>query len=167
MGKLGVGIGDDFPVEDGQRGPSGENAAASDPGRDAEYEKRREDYRKARDAWREQRHKMRDAWREKRRAYREQMRARYGDAHAGEFGHGPHWGDGHHWGFGPHRLFQILVIVGLVMLAIAIFSHIYILFGLVVLAGLYFAYRGGFDHFDFGEPPHSAPPPASPPGATS
>jgi hypothetical protein len=54
------------------------------------------------------------------------------------------------------------------MLGIAIFSHIYILFGLVVLAGLYYAYRGGFDHFDFHhEPPHAGTPPtsASPPGA--
>jgi hypothetical protein len=157
MGKLGVGIGDEFPVEDPQGASPG-----SDPGSDAdpEYEKMREEYRKARDAWREQRRKMRDAWRARRRAYSSDTGSRYGDGYAADMWH-------EHGGFHPHHIANILLIAGLIMLAVIIFSHIYLLFGLVVLAGLYFAYRGGFDHhFDLHEPPRSTPP-SSPPGAAS
>src|SRR5207244_3782945 len=119
-------------------------------------EKMREDYRKARDAWREQRRKMRDAWRTRRRAYHEGMRSQYGDAYSADLWH-------EHGGFHPRHIANILLIAGLIMLAIIIFSHIYILFGLVVLAGLYFAYRGGFDHhFDLHEH-HRPTPPSSPP----
>jgi hypothetical protein len=157
MGKLGVGIGDEFPLEDGKPAGSGQGGE-----RDAEYEKRREEFRKARDAWREQRRQWRDEWHARRRAFRDEMRARYGDAYDGDDHHwrSPYWGSGSH-----HHLLQLLLIVGLIMLVIAIFSHIYILFGLVVLAGLYFAYRGGFDHFDFPDNHHSASPPSAPPGA--
>jgi hypothetical protein len=149
MGKLGVGIGDEFPIDDGKQ-------AGSEPPRDADYEKRREEYRKARDAWREQRRQWRDAWREKRRAFREDMRARHG----GDYDH--HDFHDYH-AFGPHHVARILAIAGTIILAIILFSHIYLLFGLIVLAGLYYAYRGGFDHFDFTAPPRSAPP-ASPSG---
>ena len=164
MGKLGVGVGDEFPLEDGKPKASGSSGPETPP--DPEFDKQREEYRKARDAYREQRRKMRDAWRARRQAYREEVRARYGDAYADDH---HHWGFGSHFGYGPNRFLHILLILGLIMLGIAIFSHIYILFGLVVLAGLYYAYRGGFDHFDFREPPHSATPPnpASPPGAAS
>src|SRR5690348_1173 len=152
MGKLGVGIGDEFPVDDPKGPASGENAGPGEPPRDPDYEKTREEYRKARDAWREHRRKMRDAWRARRRAHHDEMHRRYGDAYAGYDWH-------EHWHLDSRHISNLLLIAGLIVLAIVIFSHIYILFGLIVLAGLYFAYRGGFDHhFDL----HDSPRPASP-----
>jgi len=167
MGKLGVGIGDEFPVDDPKGPTSGETAGPGDSApRDPEIDKLREEYRKARDAWREQRRKLRDAWRERRHAERDDMRRRYGDSFSSQRWDEHFWH--YHWRFDPRHIANLLLIVGLIVLAIVIFSHIYILFGLIVLAGLYFAYRGGFErHFDLHDPPHSAPTaPPSPPAAS-
>jgi hypothetical protein len=146
MGKLGVGVGDDFPIDEG-KGPS------SGPQNDPDYEKRREEWHRQREEWRERRREWRNAWRQKKREFREEMRARYGDA-VDDYHHT------HNWHMDGHGIVRVIAIVGLVAVTIMIFSHIYMLFGLLVLAGLYFAYRGGFDHFDF---PHHAGPPAPPP----
>jgi hypothetical protein len=150
MGKLGVGIGDDFPVDDGKP----ENGSP-----DPDYEKQREEWRRksdewhrAREEWRERRRQWRDEWRKKKREFRQEMKARYGDA----FDDHDHY---NHWHTDSHHVMRIIAIVALIAVTIMIFSHIYLLFGLLVLAGLYFAYRGGFDHFDF---PHHAGPPAPP-----
>jgi hypothetical protein len=154
MGKFGVGIGDDFPIDEGKP------RDAAPPGTGPDYEKEREEWRKRheqwrkqRDEWHEKRRQWRDEWRKRRREFREEMRARYG----GDFYDEEHW----RWYGEPHQLFRILGIIALLVVTIMIFSHIYILFGLIVLAGLYFAYRGGFDHFDY--PNMSAPPRSNPP----
>jgi hypothetical protein len=151
MGKLGVGVGDDFPIDEG-KGPT--NGPQNDP----DYEKQREEWRRqreewhrSREEWRERRRQWRDAWRQKKREFRAEMKARYGDAYDDDHHH--------HWHYDSHQFMRVIAIVGLVAVTIMIFSHIYMLFGLLVLAGLYFAYRGGFDHFDF---PHHAGPPAPP-----
>ena len=146
MGKLGVGIGDDFPIDDGRP----QDTAPPGPGSD--YEREREEWRKRREEWREKRRQWRDEWRKKRREFQAEIQARYGDFHDDD-----HW----RWHASPHHILRILAILGLIVVTIMIFSHIYILFGLIVLAGLYFAYRGGFDHFDY---PHTgAPPRPNPP----
>lgn len=114
----------------------------------------REEWYRQRDEWREKRRQWREEWRKKRREFREEMRARYGSDFSE---HEPSW----RWHADPHHLFRILGILALIAVTIMIFSHIYILFGLIVLAGLYFAYRGGFDHFDYphmGAPPRPNPP---------
>src|SRR5690242_1240489 len=113
MGKLGVGIGDDFPVDDPKGPTSGDNAGPGDAPRDPEYEKTREEYRKARDAWREQRRKMRDAWRERRRAYRDDMQRRYGDSYSSHHWDEDWWHD--HWRFDPRHMANLLLIVGLIV----------------------------------------------------
>jgi hypothetical protein len=90
------------------------------------------------------------------------MRARYGEDY-------PHYHDGHgHWhGFawGPRTLLHLLMLVGLIGLTIFVFNHLlFIMFGLLVLGGLFAAYRGGFDHFDM-MAPHGPTPPNPPPPA--
>ena len=150
MGKFGVGIGDDSPIDEGkprEAAPPGDYEKERE-----EWQKRREEWRKQRDEWREKRRQWRDEWRKKRREFREEMRARYGS----DFDDDDHW----RWHSDPQHLFRILGILALIVVTIMIFSHIYILFGLIVLAGLYFAYRGGFDHFDYHM---SAPPRPNPP----
>jgi hypothetical protein len=161
MSKIGVGIGDEFPIDDGKTAE-----APHGPGYDPDYEARREEWRRQREAWRDQRRQWRDAWREKKHAFCEEMRARYGDDYRDHDWHSP-------YGYGRHRaVFKLLAIAGAIVIAITIFSHIYILFGLLVLAGLFFAYHRGYDHFDWSPSAHPAPrarstsapqpPPASP-----
>src|ERR1700761_1983373 len=73
MSKFGVGVGDDFPVDDG----SGPNAGANQgqPRDDrAEYEewkRRREAHRAQREQW----HAQREEWRNRKRAFKERVRA--------------------------------------------------------------------------------------------
>ena len=162
MSKLGVGVGDEFPIDDGK--PAGENAAGG-PGNDPDREARRAEWRKQREAFREQRRQWRDQWRaewrERKHAFKEEMRAQFGD----EFDHDHCYGNGgyHRRYWRGHHLFQVLIILGLIMIGITLLNHIVVLFGLVVLAGLFFAYRGGFDHFDLtGSGPVPPAPPAEP-----
>src|SRR5215469_8597792 len=144
MGKLGVGVGDEFPIDDGK--PAGESASSA-PGSDSDTEARRAEWRRQRDAWREQRRQWRDQWRaewrDRKRAFKEEMRAHYGDEAFDCYGNG-----GHHRYWRSHHLFRFLLILALIMIALTLLSHVVVLFGLAVLAGLYFAYRGGLDHFD-------------------
>lgn len=167
MGKLGVGIGDEFPI-DGSK-PSGEGGSDG-PRRDPDYEARRDEWRKARETYRaarrQWREKWRDEWRERKRAFGEEMRAR---CDAGEdvcYPHSEHW-----YGHRGHRLFfSILALTGFLMIAFFIFNHIFVLLGLLVLAALFFAYhRGGFDYFDqmpTGHGSFSSTPPAPPADAS-
>ena len=160
MSKLGVGIGDEFPIDDGK--PAGEFASRG-PGHDPDYEARHAEWHRQREAWRDQRRQWRDQWREKKRAFRAEMRASYGDDFDHHGWHGP-------YGYGSHRtIFRLLALAGAIVIAITIFSHIYILFGLLVLAGLFVAYHRGYDHFDWSPMAHPAPrqsPAATPPSAT-
>jgi Flp pilus assembly protein TadB len=151
MSKLGVGVGDEFPIDDGN--PAGGNASGGPGTNNPDYEARRAEWRRQREAWREQRRQLRDQWRaewrEKKRAFKEEMRAKYGedfDLHG--YGHG---GYGRYWR--GHHLLRFLFILGLIMIVITLLNHVVVLFGLVVLAGLYLAYRGGLDHFDLTMPP--------------
>jgi hypothetical protein len=162
MSKLGVGVGDEFPIDDGN--PAGGNAASGPGTNDPDTNARRAEWLRQREAWREERRRLRDQWRaewrEKKRAFKEEMRAKYGeDFDLYGYGHG---GYGRYWR--GHHLLRLFFILGLIMIVITLLNHVVVLFGLVVLAGLYLAYRGGFDHFDITMPPH-APPPADAPKA--
>jgi hypothetical protein len=158
MGKFGVGVGDDFPIDDGNKPETGAADAGADHAKDREeYERRREEWRKQRDEWRARRNQWRDEWRRRKREFRAEMHKRYGDDYDGH---------DHHWHYSGDHVVKLLGLLGLVAVTIMIFSHIYILMGLIVLAGLYFAYRrGGLDHFDF--PRHGHPPGPNPPAPPS
>lgn len=175
MSKFGVGVGDDFPVDDGrgQQGPQDDRAEFE------EWKRRRDAWRAQRDAWKAQREEWRahrDEWRDRRRAWREQMRAARDKMRAEMGADGPRAGGrGYdpyfpfHPGFRLWRLLWIAVAIELVVFAL---SHIgVILVGMLALAALFFAYHHfGHDPLDLGSRdysrPMTPPPPAASPPAT-
>lgn len=182
MSKYGVGIGDDFPLDDG-RGPGAagsSSAAGGDAPRDdrAEFEdwkRRRDEWRAQREAWKSQAEnwrRQRDEWRARRRAYRDQRRGEYYGGGSYDYGRGwyPHF-----FGFGLFRLLAFFAVIALIVFA---FSHLYVVVGILAVVALFAASRHhGIDPFDFGPhdysqrpPPPAQPqanqPPASPPATT-
>lgn len=171
MSKYGVGIGDDFPLDDG-RGPAagGPNDAPRDDRAEFEdWKRRRDEWRAQREAWKSQAEnwrRQRDEWRARRRAYRDQRRAEYHGGRADYYdsrGWYPHF-----FGFGLFRLLASFAVIALIVFA---FSHLYVVIGIVAVVALFAAsHRHGFDPFDLG--PHDyargAPPatPTTPPPAT-
>ncbi len=159
MGKYGVGIGDDFPLDDG-RGPSatGGGAPRDDRAEFEDWKRRRDEWRAQREAWKAQAEnwrRQRDEWRARRRAWRDQR-------HGGYYGHGWH---PHFFGFGLMRLLAFFAVIALIVFA---FSHLYVVVGILAVLALFAASRHhGLDPFDFG--PHdysrSGPPPAPPSAA--
>lgn len=83
MTKIGVGVGEDFPIEDKPEG-AGSQGAAGEQGYDPAYDhggcgwhgRDRHEWREQRRAWRRQRHEWRRQHREWRRRFRHEMRAR-------------------------------------------------------------------------------------------
>src|ERR1700743_615244 len=72
MSKFGVGVGDDFPVDDGRGNEPGRDQAQPQDDR-AEFEerrRRRSAYRVQREEWRGQR----EDWRDRKRAFKERVR---------------------------------------------------------------------------------------------
>ncbi len=174
MSKIGVGIGEDFPVDDGKpredRSREGfQGGARGDD--DAEYAARREAHR----AWHEQRREWkrqwRDEWRARRSDFKSQFKGSYYDGHSRPymtFGHPFHWG--------PGMLWRVVGAVAVLAAIVFAFSHIYLILGALVLLALFAAaYHRGFDPFDMphrhhrtDRPEHSQPParpqpPAEPP----
>jgi hypothetical protein len=183
MSKIGVGIGEDFPVDDGQprasRGDGREDGPRRegyqgdyrprDDGRDddAEYAARREAHR----AWREQRREWKRQWRDEWRARRRDFRDRFKDSYY-DGASRPYWGFGHPFYWGPRSTGRVIAIVAVVAIVALAFSHIYlILGGLVLLALFWAAHHRGYDPFDLPQhrydrpepPPAQAKPPAEPP----
>jgi hypothetical protein len=165
MSKIGVGVGDDFPVDDSNnpQNPNTNTGSAGAPPDDrAEFEAwkaRRDAHRAQREAWRAQRQEWhqrkaawKDQWHEQKRAWRDEMRARYGDDYAYNYGGGrSRYGRGRFplffGGWGISRLVMLFLAIALVIFAI---SHIgYILAGLAAVAILFAAYHHfGHDPFD-------------------
>ncbi len=163
MTKIGVGIGEDFPIEDrsgaaaasgGTAAPEGEGAHQN-PGEgphEAGYGpcgwsryagESEEDWHARRDAWRRQRYEWRQQRREWRRRYREQMRMR----------HGP--GDPLYYYWGLPRVLRIVLIVAAIMLVFRIVAAApLIILGAAVLGVLYAAHRhyGPFHDRDYAPP---------------
>ncbi|MBL6853251.1 MAG: hypothetical protein ISS15_08090 [Alphaproteobacteria bacterium] len=186
MSKIGVGVGDEFPVNDGNNPNQNTNAntnsgsAGATPPQDdrAEFEEwkrrrdawraQREEWRARRDEWKQRRHEWKQQWRENKRAFREEMRAKFGDDFA--YG-GRRYGRGRFpapfFAYGLPRVLGIILVVAVVIFAI---SHIgYILAGLAAIALLWAAYHHfGHDPLDLGPPrdysrPINNPPPAPTP----
>src|SRR5690348_8934013 len=91
MSKIGVGVGDEFPVNDGNNPNTTSNSTGANPPDDdrAELEEwklrrdawraQKEQWRAQRDEWQRRRHEWKQQWRENKRAFRDEMRARFGD----------------------------------------------------------------------------------------
>ncbi|HEX3672990.1 MAG TPA: hypothetical protein VHU87_01840 [Rhizomicrobium sp.] len=175
MSKIGVGVGDDFPVDDGngvppggQQGPGGE-APRTEADDRADYE----DWKRRRDEWRSQRdasRAQREAWRAGKRAFKEKVRA----AARESFGHDwdPRDGRGYdrdrrsrHWG-GLWLLIPILCIVAFFSLISAVFKAPFLFLGLIAICAIAYGHHHNLHRFyhryDYGMPrgPIVTPPPS-------
>jgi len=171
MSKIGVGVGDEFPVDDGApRAPNPDPAAQeqADRAEFEEWKRRRDAYRAQREAWRASREEWRrrrrdwkDQWRARRRAWRDEFRD--GD-HAGHPGAG--WHGAYPFHYGLWRIVGIVAVVALVVFALA---HIGLfIVGLAALAVLFVAFHHyGHDPLDFGpyDTGHRPPPSGDKPAA--
>lgn len=160
MSKFGVGVGDDFPIDDN----NGREQAQPQDDR-AEYEewkRRRDAHRAQREEWRRQR----EEWRERKRAFKERVRAaaresfgpRYGEYEDGYYHHSG-WRSGHRRGGFPFLvwpalglLIPILIIALLVSVIAAVFKSPFVFLGLAVLAFLFIAHRHHHHHDHFRGP---------------
>jgi hypothetical protein len=128
MGKLDVGVGDEFPVDE-PAPPSPEAAEAVRSARE-EWRQQKEEWRRGKAEWRAQR----DAW-------KEDMRTR-GQAFKADVRHSFH----EHFGYRPHvRGFRagggfvprLLIALALVALTIALLPFLF-MFGFLILAAVLF-----------------------------
>jgi len=176
MGKFGVGVGDDFPVDDGRGNAGGGDQGPTDPPRDdrAEYEewkRRREEWRAQREHWRRQR----DEWRARKRAFKEKVRQaarenfgrdwdEYRDRRDG------YYGRSHRFPFFLWPLIglliPILIVAMLISLVAAIFKSPFLFLGLCSLAFAFFVwkhdrrrhfYYGPYREYDFDLKPSNGP----------
>ena len=171
MTKIGVGVGEDFPADDSKPAEAPGETASGDrryDGRDyarydAEYAARREAYRKWREQRREWKRQWRDEWRARKRAFREQVhQSIYENA-----GYDPrrdyrHYGHPAFWNYGI--LWVVLGIIATIAVISFLFSHIFIVVGVIAVLALFAAYHHGYDPFDL-EPAADYSRPATPPPA--
>jgi hypothetical protein len=146
MSKFGVGVGDDFPVDDGSgqgadgnQGPSGDDRADYE-----EWKRRREAHRASREQWRAQR----EEWRGRRRAFKEKIRA------AARESFGDDWEDRryrrrayHGFRFPLLALIPILGLVLVVSLIAAILKSPFIFLALAGVAIFFIAHHRDHRHF--------------------
>lgn len=147
MSKFGVGVGDDFPVDDGGRGNQqggGQGRPQDDREEYEEWKRRRDEYRARREEWRRQR----DEWRARRRAFKEKVRQ------AARESFDPRWDDDHPRYGGYRRghypffiwptlglLIPILILALVVSLIAAIFKSPFAFLVLIALGFAFFAWR--------------------------
>lgn len=182
MSKFGVGVGDDFPVDDGNgRGEGGDQGPPRDEREEFEDWKRRREAHRAR---REQYRQQRAEWQERKRAFKEKIRAAaresFGDARYDDDRGYRGWHSGHRRSRFPFFLWPaigimipILFIALLVAIIAAVFKSPFVFLGLVLLAFMFFGFRhhrwagpghrhwhghwhGGSDGYDFDLKPTSS-----------
>ncbi len=150
MSKFGVGVGDDFPVDDGNgnraagdQAPGNGNANADDRADYEEWKRRRDAYRAQREQWRAQR----EEWKNRRRAFKEKVRAAARDSFGRDWSdyrdyddHRRHRRGGHsYWPF--WMLLPILGIVLFVSLISAIFKSPLVFVALAAIGFFWFSHR--------------------------
>jgi len=158
MSKFGVGVGDDFPVDDGRGnlGAAGQGADANqstNPDADRaefeEWKRRRDAYR----AFKEERRRQRDEWRARKHAFKEKIRAAARENFGGDYRDEDDYRRGY-YGYrmrGRHfpfflipffgLLIPIIIVAVLISIVAAIFKSPFVFLGLAILAFLYFAHR--------------------------
>jgi hypothetical protein len=139
MGKIDVGVGEDFPIDDGkpaENGPAENGPQAAGPDGD------RCGRRGSGSPEDQARHAE---WHAKRRAFKNDVRRSFRE------NFGDHAFDWHHHGFG-----RVLIAVALLALAIAILPHVFLFVALVLAVVFFVAYRGGFYYHHHTMPRHDA-----------
>jgi hypothetical protein len=158
MSKFGVGVGDDFPVDDGRGNDQAQ--PQDDRAEFEEWKRRRDAHRAQREEWRRQR----EEWRERKRAFKERVRQ------AARESFGPRAGDyedRHYYGWRSGRgrggfpflvwpaiglLIPVLIVAIFISIIAAVFKSPFLFLGLVALAFLFFGYRHHHHHDDFRGP---------------
>lgn len=167
MSKIGVGIGEDFPVDDG---------GGDDRSEFESWKRRRDDWRARRDQWRAQEEEWRQRraeWRARKRAFKEKVRNAARETFGPEYdayrdARGRY---GHYWPFG-YRAMKILGIVLVIALIMEIFRAPLLFLALAAGAWFFIFHRHHHRHaygcdYDFDAKPASRPqepqtPPPSP-----
>jgi hypothetical protein len=187
MSKFGVGVGDDFPVDDGRgNGPgAGQDQPRDDRAEYEEWKRRRDAHRAQREEW----HRQREEWRQRKHAFKERVRQAARESFGprdGDYEYERHYG----WRSGGRRhrggfpflvwpaiglLIPILIIALLVSVIAAVFKSPFLFLGLVALAFLFFGYHHHHHHrhddfrgpdYDFDLRPAGGPRPPQPPQPT-
>jgi len=157
MTKIGVGVGEDFPVDEGaQRPQPGPHSGPEPEGHPCYDHDAWRQWRRQRYEWRRQ---WRAEWRSRRRAFKEQLRQsiyeNFGPEAEAEFRHRHHW---------PHvslyALVPVLAIAGGIAVLIALIDHPLVLLALIGGAILFAVWKHRrFEDFAFEPAPGSAPSP--------
>lgn len=160
MGKFGVGVGDDFPVDDGGRGngdKSNQETPRDDRAEFEEWKRRRDEYRARHEEWRRQREEWRndrEEWRARRRAFKEKIR----QAARESFGNRADYDDRRYYGGHSHGRFPfflwpaiglmipILILALIVSLIAAIFKSPFAFLALLALGVAFIMWRHGHYH---------------------
>ena len=119
MGKLDIGVGDDFPVDE-PAPPSPEDQEAARAARE-EWDRQKDEWRERKAEWRAQR----EAWRANRDAFKADVRKSFHE----------HFGSRAFRGFRGVNGFipRVLIVFGLIALAIALLPFLF-MFGFLALA---------------------------------
>jgi hypothetical protein len=125
MSKIGVGVGEEFPVDEPPAG-----------------EPREDETCRSHHDWHRERRARREEWRARKRAFKEEVR----DSMRRHFGVNdmPH----------HHKFLRVLVGVSLIALAIAFLPLTFLFVAVALIAILFAAHRGGFHHYHASLPDH-------------
>jgi hypothetical protein len=124
MGKLDVGVGDEFPVDDAPP-PSQESEDAVRAARE-EWQRQREEWRQRKAEWRAQRDAFREEMRTRGRAFKDDVRKSF----CANFGDRP-------GRIGGRFAARALIVLGAIAVVIALLPFFF-MFGFLALAGVLF-----------------------------
>jgi Flp pilus assembly protein TadB len=141
MGKLDVGVGDDFPVDEPPP-PSPETEETVRAARE-EWQRQKEEWRQRKSEWRAQRHAFREDMRTRGRAFKDDVKRSFHE----NFGDRPgRWGG--------RFAARFLIVLGAMALVIALLPFLFMFGFLALAAALFFAafVRGRHSDFPPGRP---------------
>jgi hypothetical protein len=171
MSKIDVGVGEDFPVGDGNKGAGAQDAQNSGADDRAEFEawkRRRDDERH----YYEDRHRRHEEWHQRKQEFKDRVKAAardfhhdardyHGRDHGRDEGHDRDWhGRGWHFGrFWPMGIGIALLVLAIPVLIIALFFSLisaafkapFVILAIVAIAALFFTlhHRRGYHRFGY------------------
>ncbi len=174
MSKFGVGVGEEFPLDD-ENGDGGGGDQSRGPRTEADDRADYEEWKRRREAWRAQREEWRahrDSWRAGKRAFKQKIREAARESFGERGGYrDDRYGRGHWHPMGLlWLLIPVLAILVVFSLVSAVFKAPFVFLALFALGAFVLMHRGPWRHhrhYDYYGPrgPIPAPPPAQPPAA--